>query len=238
MTMTALWGTSGRPGNTRRLFCTLLAIVAPSLADGQQQYTLRSVGNCDGTGFIDNINECNAAARTLGAAVSDTSASDLNTQSCWENLSPYGCYFRSTSSANNQLWWNRCGDTNDDDTGRVSICREPRLLPPSPSTSLAPPLSPLSLPVSGLQSLKGTRGQKRIETLDFPPARFLLLQAPPRLWGRSTGSGPSATAPPPDSPGSPVLWTAPRRRQRSGCMTPRPPSCMMTPCRVAACTSV
>ena len=92
MTMTALWGTSGRPGNTRRLFCTLLAIVAPSLADGQQQYTLRSVGNCDGTGFIDNINECNAAARTLGGADAVTAlAGDEvnNRQNC--NRFPYGC---------------------------------------------------------------------------------------------------------------------------------------------------
>ena len=129
--------TRGRPGNGKRVvLCLLLAIVAPSLVDGDGPYTLRSVGNCDGAGFISSAYDCNSAASSLCAGgVTDVSASEV----C-ASAFPYGCYLYRLGSPSSQLHWNRCGDTNNTGEDRMSICREP-----PPPALLRSPLFSLSL---------------------------------------------------------------------------------------------
>ena len=80
------------------------------------RYRLRNVGNCDGYSFIDTVEQCVAAAARFGlgdtAPLRNTLATD-----------PYGCFFKS-SEPQPGLYFNANGNRNDDDTTRISLCRE------------------------------------------------------------------------------------------------------------------
>lgn len=82
-----------------------------------------NVGNCNSRGFshILTKKECEHAAATLGLPDYTAGTND-------HRDNPYGCYFTRSSG---QLYFGTAGNTNDDDTDRVSICSRNKCTRPS-----------------------------------------------------------------------------------------------------------
>ena len=93
-------------------------------------YFQRSVGNCDGYNFIESEAQCAAAAAALTLPDLEpsiaTSATDVPHGCYWKELNPDGTNRLRSRREHNaaKLWFNPNGDQNDDDTTRVSLCRE------------------------------------------------------------------------------------------------------------------
>ena len=93
-------------------------------------YAVRSVGNCDGHNFIETEAQCSAASAAwflpdLTPSIA-TSGTEVPHGCYWKQGSPDGSNrLRSRREHNSvKLWFNPNGNQNDDDTTRVSLCRE------------------------------------------------------------------------------------------------------------------
>jgi len=91
-------------------------------------YFRRSVANCDGYNFIETEAQCTAAASVF--ALSDllpsiaTSATAVPHGCYWKERNPDGSNRLRRSHNSVKLWFNPNGNQNDEDTTRVSLCRE------------------------------------------------------------------------------------------------------------------
>ena len=105
-------------------------------------FAVRSVGNCDGHNFIETEAQCSAASAAWSLPDPTPSIATSGTEV------PHGCYWKQTSPdgsnrlrsrrAHNsvKLWFNPNGNQNDDDTTRVSLCRELTIAVAGPSRLL------------------------------------------------------------------------------------------------------
>lgn len=66
---------------------------------------------------ITGMYECEAAASNLGLVDTVVSQGSSST-------SPYGCYYRASSSSGSRLWLNSAGAYYNYDTGRTALCRQ------------------------------------------------------------------------------------------------------------------
>lgn len=79
-------------------------------------YINRTIGNCDGYLHLETAEECAAAAGQLDKADRTVSITAAHNK-------PYGCFYQEDGSTDNKLWFNPNGDRTDDDTERVSLCK-------------------------------------------------------------------------------------------------------------------
>ena len=80
-------------------------------------YKIANVGRCSGVGnYITTRSRCEAAAASLNLT-GETTPLHAGNNTHYDN--PFGCYYKRSASA---LYWGLAGNTNDDDTDRVSLC--------------------------------------------------------------------------------------------------------------------
>jgi hypothetical protein len=77
-----------------------------------------SNGVCEyGYGYIDTASECEDAAKALGLV-------DQGAGSGSSTSSPYGCYYKASSSSGSRLWLNLAGTGSSYDTDRTALCQK------------------------------------------------------------------------------------------------------------------
>jgi hypothetical protein len=120
---------------------TISPTAAPTAAPtSSPQYMLAAIGTCSlPYTFIDTAAACSAAAAVLSLA--DITAAVTNTPT-----HPYGCYYKQSSPAGYNLWFNHGGNMEDDDPDRVSICKltttAPTATPTNTGDTNAPTVAP------------------------------------------------------------------------------------------------
>ena len=159
----------------------------------------RDVGNCDGSSFIETVEQCAAAAVEL--ELDDIVPDDLSRLGNEKTRLPHGCYWKDDwfFMQRPRLFFNPNGNRQNDDKNRFSLCSKPL------SAFHAPTRSP---ELAGSAMTRPLYGHQCAAKLTQPVAKPFFRSF--RL--KFTDNPPTDTSHSPGSPGNPYKPYRPGNR--------------------------